>query len=189
MFPGTIVLNAVLEKLKDLARTNKLPKLSPDDIGANPRHRVPVIIGQSGVTVNLTTASSRYIEQIKFTSYSFEVVYVRRIREIPNDEFESLWINDREIPDFHDAIASHIPSWSLLKITERITANQQPCRFKAKGIYQHNISQLAPTPLYGSYFGGTQSPPSNKISGFKTISTFRSPEFYELKNPQSCTNA
>jgi hypothetical protein len=188
MLPGTLVVNAVLQQLQNLARNNKLPKMVPEDIGANPNHKVPAIIGQNGVTVNLVNASSRYVEQIKFTSYSFEVVYVRRIREVPNDEFESLWINEKEIPDFHDEIASQLPSWATLKLTNRMLESEG-CRFKAKGIYYHLATQLAPTPLYGSYFGSTSMPPNNKVAGFKTISTFKSPEFYELRNPQSCTNA
>ena len=185
MFPGTVVANTILKRLQDSARAGKIDKVSFEDIGANPRHRVPATIGQIGITVNITGAYSRYIEQIKFTNYTFEVIYIRRIREIPNDEFESLWINSNEIPDFHDLIGSLIPSYTTLKLTTNIL-EEQGFRFKPKGIYQHLASQLAPTPLYSSYFGSVQNPPSNKIAGFKTISTFRSPDFYELRNPQSC---
>ena len=188
MLPGTIVVNVVLKMLQDSARANKLPKLTAEDIGANPQHRVPAIIGQNGITVNLVNSSSRYVEQIKFTSYTFEVVYVRRIREIPDDEFQILWINANEIPDFHDTIGSIIPSWKSIKVTENL-AMVKGDRFRPKGIYQHISSQLSPTPLYASYFGSTDLNPSSKIAGFKTISLFRSPEFYELRNPQSCTNA
>jgi hypothetical protein len=188
MLPGTVVVNTVLKMLQDSARANKLPKLSAEDIGANPQHRVPAIIGQNGITVNLTNSSTRYVEQIKFTSYTFEVVYVRRIREIPNDEFEILWTQANEIPDFHDAIGSIIPSWRSLKVTEHLLM-ENANRFKPKGIYQHLSSQLSPTPLYGSYFGSKDLTPSNKVAGFKTISLFKSPEFYELRNPQLCTTA
>lgn len=188
MLPGTVVVNVILKVLQDSARANKLPKILADDIGANPQHKVPAIIGQNGITVNLTNASSRYTEQIKFTSYTFEVVYVRRIREIPNDEFETLWTQANEIPDFHDSLGSIIPSWRTLKTTENLLLSEGG-RFKAKGIYQHLSSQISPSPLYGSYFGSKDLTPSNKVAGFKTISLFKSPEFYELRNPQLCTTA
>ena len=188
MLPGTAVVNSVLSILRNAANTNGLPKITAEDIGANPQHRVPAIIGQNGITVNLVNSVSRYVEQIKFTSYTFEVVYVRRIREIPDDEFQILWINANEIPDFHDTVASIIPSWASLQAMQSLMATQGN-RFKPKGIYYHISSQLAPTPLYGSYFGAKEITPNNKIAGFKTISLFRSPEFYELRNPQSCTSA
>lgn len=188
MLPGTIVVNVVLERLKNAASAGLLPKLQKEDIGANPRHRVPVIIGQNGVTVNITNAVSRYTELQKFTAYNFEVVYIRRIREIPNDQFETLYHQANEIPDFHEIISSLIPSWKTLQLTRSyLERNHQ--RFKEVGIYHHMLSQLNPIPLYGSYFGGKEIPPSNKVAGFKTITTFRSPEFYELLNPQLCTNA
>jgi hypothetical protein len=183
MNPSSIVLQTVRERLKEAAKNNQLGDVRVDEISSNPEDRPPATAGQKWVSANLSYLNSEYINDTKWTYYRIHVSYIVRVREIPNDRFEDLFIDDVPILKLHDDLMRCIPTYtSLLLLKQKLAAS-----YNVKNMFKHSQTTLQPTPLYPSFFGNTVANTNSKIAGFKTTAIFTSPAISDKTNLQLCT--
>lgn len=177
------MLQTVRERLKEAARNKQLGNIQEDEISSNPDDRPPAISGQQWVSANLSYFNSDYTNDTKWTLYRIHISYIVRVRELPNDRFEDLFIDDGPILKLHDDLMRCIPTYtSLLLLKENLAPD-----FNVKGIFKHSQTTLQPTPLYPSFFGNTVANNNTKVAGFKTTSIFTSPSISDKINLQLCS--
>jgi hypothetical protein len=180
------MLLTVRERLKEAARNQRLAKVKESEISSNPEDRPPATAGQQWVSANILYFTSEYTGDIRWTYYRIHISYIKRIRDIPNDEFEQLYLNDSGISEFHESLLDFIPTYVTYNLL-KTKINTSSLNLNVKGIFKHNQTILTPTPLYPSFFGNTVAHTNNKIAGYKTTSIFTSPAINTSINPQSCS--
>jgi hypothetical protein len=159
-----------------------------------PEMKCPSSAGQKFITISPTRL-------LKFSSTEswprvvihFNVALSQRIRNIPNDRFGTIYTDDQEMTDIHNAIVNIIESLEMLEAL-RALVSPQPTIEDASivtlyGItrrFVHHMTTLDPIHLYPSDFGTNTPGLDAKIVGYRTYSTFSSPSFFLLDNPLTC---
>lgn len=168
-----------------------------------PEGKVPATAGQMFVVLspeNFRTQNPH--EHVHKDVINFEIAVVHRIRDVPNDRFGKIYLDDDEMADIHQAIKDEIVSFAMFQrllvwnALEKIGNSQvadpeldaaaRPVKYSVIGEFTHHVTRLDPVHLWPNYFLAKTKNPDRKIAGYKTVSTFTSPTFIQNRNLLDC---
>lgn len=148
-----------------------------------PEGNVPSTIGQTCLSLDITSDFSYYIENQDFLTIRFTIYLIKRTREVPHDRLSELDIDKRGFAGTHSDIKKLICNLQFASTFKQVL---NEIGSSSLGIFKHQFTKLTPLMLSADFFTKKPDYENPKIAGFKTWQTFITPRIYDYVPIADC---
>lgn len=178
MLVKTLLLT-VRDFLKDKISEGTLEGVDSRTVYTLPEGRIPPSMGQRGICIHPQGVVDVSVPKgdVRRRRVRFGVSLIQRIRNIPNDRFDSTaYLETHSMSDVLEVVGDFVESPSLLALFKADIIAANDTRLGVTDTFLMVDGQLDPVHLYPGFFGGdSEEDHSQKIAGYKMTYYFLSP--------------